>query len=161
MIFLIYVSTGIALIMAIVAFKFRMKETQRPVNAKNIILPPIFMSTGALMFIFPYFRLTGYEFLEAISVGMLFSILLIKTSKFEVKDNQIYMQRSKAFIFILVVLLFVRLIAKLILGTTIEIGVLSGMFFILAFGMIAPWRLVMYFQYKKIKAEYLNNGKPA
>ena len=65
MIFLIYVSTGIALIMAIVAFKFRMKETQRPVNAKNIILPPIFMSTGALMFVFPYFRLTGYEFLEA------------------------------------------------------------------------------------------------
>lgn len=150
---MIYVSTGIALIMAFVAFKFRMKETQRPVNAKNIILPPVFMSTGALMFIFPPFRITGYEFLEAITVGMLFSILLIKTSKFEVKDNQIFMQRSKAFIFILIGLLLVRLIAKIILGTTFEIGVLSGMFFILAFGMIVPWRLVMYLQYKKIKAE--------
>ena len=84
---------------------------------------------------------------------MLFSILLIKTSKFEVKDNQIFMQRSKAFIFILIGLLLIRLIAKIILGTTFEIGVLSGMFFILAFGMIAPWRLVMYLQYKKIKAE--------
>ena len=39
--------------MAIVAFKFRMKETQRPVNVKSIILPPIFMSTGAFMFVFP------------------------------------------------------------------------------------------------------------
>lgn len=161
MIFLIYVSTGIALFMALVAFKFRMKETQRPVNAKNIILPPVFMSTGAMMFVFPYFRVTGYEFLEAVTVGMLFSILLIRTSKFEVKQNQIFMQRSKAFIFILVVLLLVRLIAKLILGTTIEIGQLSGMFFILAFGMILPWRLVMYFQYKKLKEEFIKNGKPA
>lgn len=156
---MIYVSTGIALIMAILAFKFRMQETQRPVNAKNIILPPVFMSTGAFMFFFPLFRITGYEFVEAMTVGMLFSILLIKTSKFEVKNNQIYMQRSKAFIFILVGLLLVRLIAKLILGTTLEIGVLSGMFFILAFSMIVPWRLAMYIQYRKIKAEYICNGK--
>lgn len=161
MIFLIYVSTGIALIMAFVAFKFRMKETKRPVNAKNIILPPIFMSTGALMFVFPYFRVNSYEFMEALTMGMLFSILLIKTSKFEVKENQIYMQRSKAFMFILVGLLIVRLVAKIILGTTLELGVLSGMFFILAFGMIVPWRLVMYFQYKKLKEEYFNNGKMA
>lgn len=158
---MIYISTGIALIMAMVAFKYRMRETKRPVNAKKIILPPIFMSTGALMFIFPFFRITGYEFVEAFIVGMLFSILLIKTSKFEVKDNQIYMKRSKAFIFILVGLLIVRLIAKIILGSTFEIGVLSGMFFILAFGMIAPWRVVMYFQYKKIKDEYFSNGKMA
>lgn len=147
--------------MALVVFKFRLKETQRPVNVKNIILPPIFMSSGALMFVFPPFRITGYEFVEAITVGMLFSILLIKTSKFEVKDNHIYMQRSKAFIFILVGLLIVRLIAKLILGTKLEIGVLSGMFFILAFGMIVPWRLVMYLQYKKIKEKYSSDGELA
>lgn len=161
MIFLIYVSTGIALIMAFIAFKFRLRETQRPVSAKNIILPPIFMSTGALMFIFEPFRITGYEFLEAVTVGILFSIFLIKTSKFEVKNDQIYMQRSKAFIFILVILLLVRLIAKLILGTTIEFGPLSGMFFVLAFGMIAPWRFVMYFQYKKLKEAFINKGRPA
>ena len=99
--------------------------------------------------------------MEAVTVGMLFSILLIKTSKFEVKNNQIYMQRSKAFIFILVGLLIIRLIAKIILGATLNIGVLSGMFFILAFGMIVPWRLVMYLQYKKIKEEYISNGKLA
>jgi membrane protein CcdC involved in cytochrome C biogenesis len=158
---LIYISTGIALIMAFVAFKFRMKETQRPVSAKTIILPPIFMSTGALMFIFPYFRITSYELVEALTVGMLFSILLIKTSKFEVKENQIYMQRSKAFMFILVGLLLVRLVAKIILGATLELGTLSGMFFMLAFGMIVPWRLTMYFQYKKLKEQNVSNGKMA
>lgn len=147
--------------MAMVVFKFRMSETKQPVNAKKILLPPLFMSTGALMFIFPFFRITGSEFVEAFAVGMLFSILLIKTSKFEVKDDQIYMQRSKAFIFILVALLLVRLVAKIILGSTFEIGVLGGMFFILAFGMIAPWRLVMFLQYKKIKEEYLSNREMA
>jgi membrane protein CcdC involved in cytochrome C biogenesis len=147
--------------MAFVAFKFRMKETQRPVSAKTIILPPIFMSTGALMFIFPYFRITSYELVEALTVGMMFSILLIKTSKFEVKENQIYMQRSKAFMFILVGLLLVRLVAKIILGATLELGTLSGMFFMLAFGMIVPWRLTMYFQYKKLKEQNVSNGKMA
>lgn len=161
MIVLIYVSTGIALVMAIIAFKFRIKETQRPVNAKSLILPPVFMSTGAFMFVFPPFRITGYEFLEAVTVGMLFSILLIKTSKFEVKNNQIYMQRSKAFMYILVGILIIRLIAKIILGATLNLGVLSGMFFILAFGMIVPWRLTMYLQYKKIKEEYLSTSKLA
>lgn len=158
---MIFVSTAIAIMMAIVVFKFRMTETKRPVNAKKIILPPIFMSTGASMFLFPAFQLTSYELIEAISVGMLFSILLIKTSKFEVKENQIFLQRSKAFIFILVGLLIVRLIAKIILGRSLNIGVLSGMFFMLAFGMIVPWRIVMYFQYKKIKEEYFNNRKMA
>lgn len=158
---MIFVSTAIAIIMAIVVFKFRMTETKRPVNAKKIILPPLFMSTGASMFLFPVFQITSYELIEALSVGMLFSILLIKTSKFEVKENQIFLQRSKAFIFILVGLLIARLIAKIILGRSLNIGVLSGMFFILAFGMIVPWRVVMYFQYKKIKEEYFNNRKMA
>lgn len=156
---MIYLTTGMAIVMAIVVFKLRMKETERPVNAKKIILPPLFMSTGALMFLFPMFQVTRAELLEALIAGMLFSILLIKTSKFEVRDEQIYIQRSKAFIFILIGLVVIRLVAKLILGSTVEIGVLGGMFFLLAFGMIVPWRVVMLYQYKKVKAAYFNEGK--
>lgn len=156
---MVYITTGIAIVMAIIAFKFRMKETEKPVNAKKIILPPLFMSTGALMFFFPMFQVTRSEFFEALIVGMLFSILLIKTSKFEVRDEQIYIQRSKAFVFILVGLMLIRLVAKLILGSTFEIGVLGGMFFLLAFGMIVPWRVVMLYQYKKVKETYFSEGK--
>ena len=156
---MIYLTTGMAIVMAIVVFKLRMKETERPVNAKKIILPPLFMSTGALMFLFPMFQVTRSELLEALIAGMVFSILLIKTSKFEVRDEQIYIQRSKAFIFILIGLVVIRLVAKLILGSTVEIGVLGGMFFLLAFGMIVPWRVVMLYQYKKVKAAYFNEGK--
>ncbi|MBT2618072.1 MULTISPECIES: CcdC family protein [unclassified Bacillus (in: firmicutes)] len=155
---MIYISTGIAIVMAIGVFILRMKETEKPVNEKKIILPPLFMSTGALMFIFPMFRVTRYELLEALVAGMLFSILLIKTSKFEVRDEKIYILRSKAFIFILIGLMVIRLVAKLMLGSTIEIGVLSGMFFLLAFAMIVPWRIAMLYQYKKVKAASLGGG---
>ena len=68
-----------AVCMAIFAMFIRMKAAQKPASAKKILLPPFFMSTGALMYIFPEFRLTPLEILESVVVGMLFSILLIKT----------------------------------------------------------------------------------
>ena len=61
------------------------------------------------------------------------------------------MKRSKAFLFILLGLLIVRLVGKLLLSNTIDVGELGGMFWILAFGMIVPWRIGMLIKYKKIK----------
>lgn len=150
-------STVGAIGMAIFVTIMRMKAAKRPASAKKIILPPIFMSTGALMFIFPVFRVHFLQIIEALSVGILFSILLIKTSKFEVRGREIFLKRSKAFVFILIGLLIVRVIAKLVLSSTIDFGELSGMFWILAFGMIVPWRVVMYMQFKKLHNE-LHNG---
>lgn len=103
-----------------------------------------------LMFIVPVFRVTFSELLEAVLVGMLFSIVLIKTSRFEIRDNDIYLKRSKAFGFILIGLLLIRVVAKIILSSEIDLGQLSGMFFLLAFGMIVPWRVAMYVQYRKL-----------
>lgn len=142
-----------AVFMGLFVIFVRMKAAKQPTNVKKIILPPIFMSSGALMYFVPEFRLTPMEILEAVVVGMLFSILLIKTSKFEIRDNDIYLKRSKAFIFILVGLLAVRLVLKSILSSTIDVGQLSGMFFLLAFSMIVPWRLAMYMSYKKLYKE--------
>ncbi|PLT32082.1 hypothetical protein CUU64_21180 [Bacillus sp. V5-8f] len=154
---MVYLSSALAILMAIFALFIRMKAAKRPVNAKKIILPPVFMSTGALMFLFPVFRLTAMEVLEAVTVGLLFSILLIKTSNFEIKDDQIFLKRSRAFVIILIGLLIIRIIAKLILSTTIDVGELSGMFFLLAFAMIVPWRVSMFLQYQKLKQSF-NNG---
>lgn len=139
-----------AVLMSIGVLFIRMKASHKPVSAKKIILPPLFMSTGALMFVSPYFRVTGMEIIEASVVGLLFSILLIKTSKFEVRDNNVYLKRSKAFAVILIALLIVRIVAKSILSQQIDVGQLSGMFWILAFGMIVPWRIAMLVQYKKL-----------
>lgn len=144
-------SSIFAILMGVMVLFIRMKAAKKPTNAKKIILPPLFMSTGAFMYVFEQFRITPMEILEATTVGMLFSILLIKTSKFEIRDNDIYLKRSKAFIFILVGLLAVRIVGKLILSTTIEVGQLSGMFWMLAFAMIVPWRIAMYINYKKLQ----------
>jgi membrane protein CcdC involved in cytochrome C biogenesis len=139
-----------AAFMAVFVLFVRLKAANKPTNAKKIVLPPIFMSTGALMYIYPPFRLTPAEIVEAIIVGMLFSILLIKTSKFEIRDNDIYLKRSKAFIFILIGLLILRIVMKSILSATIVYTQLGGMFFLLAYSMILPWRVAMYVDYKKL-----------
>ena len=150
MIKLVYATTGMAIVMAIGVLFIRMKATKKPTNSKKIILPPIFMSTGALMFLHPFFRVTLAETMEALLAGLLFSIFLIKTSNFEVKEQEIYLKRSKAFAYILIGLLVIRITAKLLLSSQIEVGALSGMFWILAFGMIVPWRIAMYIKYKKL-----------
>ncbi|WP_223588278.1 CcdC family protein [Neobacillus bataviensis] len=146
----VVVSSIGAVFMGFFVLFIRMKAANKPTNLKKIILPPFFMSSGALMYLAPQFRLTPMEILEAVIVGMLFSILLIKTSQFEIRDNDIYLKRSKAFIFILVGLLVLRVVLKTILSSTIDIGQLSGMFFLLAFSMIVPWRVAMYRDYKKL-----------
>lgn len=150
---MIIISSVIAAAMAIAVMIVRIKSSDKPASPKKIILPPIFMSTGALMFFIPFFRVTGEEFLEAITLGVIFSIFLIKTSKFEIKNNEIYLKRSKAFVFILIGLLVIRIVMKSILSTTIDYGALSGMFWILAFGMIVPWRIAMFVSYRKLSNE--------
>jgi membrane protein CcdC involved in cytochrome C biogenesis len=149
----IIVSSIIALCMGGMVIFIRLKASNKPVSAKKIILPPIFMSSGLIMFFIPYFRLTFVEVLEAIVVGMVFSTLLIKTSRFEIRENDIFLKRSKAFPFILIGLLLIRLVMKLLLSSTIDVGQLSGMFFLLAFGMIVPWRVAMYVQYRKLAVD--------
>lgn len=136
--------------MAVLVLIIRLKAAKKPASVKKIVLPPIFMSSGAMMYFIPQFRLTPMEILEASAVGMLFSILLIKTSKFEIQGMEIYLKRSKAFVFILIGLLIFRIVMKTILSSTIDYGQLSGMFFLLAFSMIVPWRIAMYIQYKKL-----------
>jgi membrane protein CcdC involved in cytochrome C biogenesis len=146
-------STFFAILMGILIFKFRMRETREPVTLKKIILPPVFMSTGFLMFVMPFFRVPLTEAGEAFLVGMIFSILLIATSKFEIKNNQVFLVRSKAFIFILVGLFAIRLVLKWYIGTTVSYLETSSLFFIVAFGMIMPWRLAMLYLFKKKKSE--------
>ncbi|OFP08644.1 CcdC family protein [Staphylococcus sp. HMSC078B01] len=144
-------SVVFALFMGIVVIFIRMKAQNFPVNEKKIILPPFFMATGALMYVIPYFRLTGTEILESIILGVLFSSVLICTSHFEVHGTEIYMKRSKAFPIILISLLIIRTVIKIFISSKIDPGEIGGMFFLLAFSMIVPWRLAMLYKYKKLK----------
>lgn len=149
--FWLIASTIVAAFMAVGMIFIRMRAAKKPASIKKIILPPLFMSTGALMFIFPVFRVEWSQVIEAMVVGIIFSFFLIRTSKFEVRNGDIYLKPSKAFVGILVALLVFRVVIKLIIGQTIAFGEVSGMFFLLAFGMIMTWRLAMLKQFLKIE----------
>lgn len=151
--YLIIGSTALALFMGTLALIVRSRAAKKPVTTKKIILPPLFMSTGALMFIFEEFRVPPIQVIEALVVGILFSIILIKTTNFQYRNGDIYMKRSKAFLFILFGLLILRLVWKLMLSNTVDVGELGGMFWILAFGMIVPWRIGMLVKFNLLKQE--------
>ncbi|UFU01135.1 cytochrome c biogenesis protein CcdC [Radiobacillus kanasensis] len=144
-------TTVVGAFMAISMIFVRLKASRKPTSALRIILPPLFMSTGALMFLFPVFRVEWTQVLEAFCVGAIFSIFLIRSSQFQIKDKAIYLVPSKQFVFILIGLLIVRILLKLIVGHTISVGETSGMFFLLAFGMIITWRSAMLIKYSKMK----------
>ncbi|MFU0791056.1 CcdC family protein [Cerasibacillus sp. JNUCC 74] len=153
--FWLIASTIGAAIMATAMIFIRLRAAKKPASVKKIILPPFFMSTGALMFLFPVFHISWYQVMEAFSVGIVCSIFLIKTSKFEIRDNAIYLIPSKAFAFILVGLLIFRIIFKLAIGSHISFGEMSGMFFLLAFGMILTWRLAMLYKYLQMEKQLI------
>ncbi|GKV64519.1 MULTISPECIES: CcdC family protein [unclassified Sporosarcina] len=150
-VYLIIGSTVIFLVMTTFVYTMRAKASNKPIQVKKIILPPLFMSTGMLMFLFDEFQVPWTQVLEASLVGLIFSAFLIKTTKFEMKEDGIYLQKSKAFLIILFSLLILRMIGKIVLSNSIDVGELGGMFFILAFSMILPWRIGMLVKYKKLE----------
>ena len=150
---LLLIPIVLAFVMGGIALLVRMKAAKKPASLKKIILPPIFMSTGFLMFLYEPTRPDSLQVAEALAVGMLFSIFLIVTSKFEIRDGHIYLQRSKAFMFILMGLLVIRIAVRAFLGQSINPEELSGMFFLLAYGMILPWRIAMLFSYRRVEKQ--------
>ena len=149
--YLLIGSTIMAVLMGSFVMVIRLRAQKKPVSTKKILIPPFAMSTGALMFIFEEFRVAPLQIAEAAALGLMFSVVLILTSKFEIRDDAVYMKQSKAFPFILVGLLVLRIILKLIFAESFDVGELAGMFFILAFFMILPWRIGMLIKYKKLE----------
>ena len=130
----------------------RLRATNKPTNMKKIIMPPVGMVSGFLMFVVPEFRVPLTWALASFLVGaILFSYPLILTSRFEQKNELIYLKRSNMFIFVIVGLLVLRVILHDVLEQYITVPQSAGLFFILAFGMLLPWRIAMLMQYSKLQ----------
>lgn len=147
-----------AVIMGIAVIFIRKRASKVPLTMRKVVIPPVAMSTGALMYVFPYFRLTSFEIIEAVSVGLVFSIVLILTTKYEERDHELYVKQSKWFPVILVTLLVLRIVYKSILSISISPGEIGGMFFLLAFVMIAMWRASMFFHLNTFNKKQQVNG---
>lgn len=67
------ISIIITLVFGAGIIMIRMKASKRPASVKGIIIPPIMMSTGALMFVIPFSVFRG-DILEAIAMGLCFQL---------------------------------------------------------------------------------------
>jgi membrane protein CcdC involved in cytochrome C biogenesis len=129
---------------AAAVFAWRIRETQRPVSRRSIVLPPLGMSTGLSMFLMPDFRVPWTWALGAFLVGALvLSVPLVRTSRLTRKGDAVVMQRSRAFILILLALVAVRILLRDYVGHLLPPRQTAAVFFLLAFGMIVRWRAWM------------------
>ncbi|WP_400163257.1 CcdC family protein [Brevibacillus sp. TJ4] len=145
----------IPLIMAVGVIFLRMRRARKPVSVKSIILPPFFMATGFAMFLFPGAATSPMYEAIALLLGVLFSIPLIISSRFEVIGQDIYLKPSPLLFIILGGLLVVRIIIKLLINDSFTTIQTAGLFFVLAFGMLVSWRVAMLYNYRQLVKKVL------
>ncbi len=129
---------------AVVVMAWRFKETQTPVTIKKIVIPPLGMSTGLMMFVVPETRVPWWWAAIAIVSGaLLFAYPLMRSSKLTKVGEQVLMQRSRAFLWILLGLLAVRFALRAYIEQTISTPQTGALFFLLALAAIVRWRVAM------------------
>lgn len=153
-------SIAVSLLAGLAIVTLRLRAANKPTTVRKIIIPPLGMATGFLMFAVPQTHIPWSWALGAFAAGaLLFSLPLIQTSKMEWVGEDIYLRRSKAFIYIILGLLVARLLLHDIVERYISVYQTASVFFLLAFGMLVPWRLVMLQRFLKLHQE--RNGTSA
>jgi membrane protein CcdC involved in cytochrome C biogenesis len=130
---------------------WRIRETSRPITARKIVIPPLGMSTGFGMFAYAPARIPLSWGLFAFLAGaLLFAYPLNRSSQLTRNGDVILLRRSKAFLWILLGLVAVRLVARSWVERYVDPLQTGALFFVLAFGMILHWRVRMYLQYREL-----------
>jgi len=139
---------------AIAVMVWRVRESRTAVSAKKIIIPPLGMATGFMMFVVPAFRVpwiwAGAAFLGG-AIGLAYPLL--RTSRLVREAETVMAQRSHAFFAVIILLAGIRVAARGYLDTVLSVQQTAALFFILAFGMILRWRTEMFFQYRALVNE--------
>ncbi len=132
---------------------WRVREARTPVTPRRIVAPPLGMSTGFLMFLAPAARVPWAWASVAFALGALvFSIPLTRTSRLVRTGDVVWMRRSRAFLWILIGLVAVRTALRAYVEHLVSPLQTGALFFVLAFGMIARWRVAMLLEYRRLCA---------
>ena len=130
---------------------WRMREARGAVTLRKIVIPPLGMSTGFCMFLAPQTRVPVPWGLAAFLVGALFlSYPLVHTSRLTRSGEHVLLKRSPAFMVILLALIAVRLLLRSYVEQYVDAIQTGSLVFLLAFGMLLPWRVVMYLRYRAL-----------
>lgn len=139
---------------AAVVMAWRFRESRRPVTTRAIVAPPLGMSTGFLMFLAPAARIPWAWAGAAFALGALvFSVPLARTSRLARVGDTVVMERSKAFLWILLALVAVRFALRAYVEQVVTPIQTGAIFFVLAFGMILRWRTAMLLAYLRLRDE--------
>jgi len=130
----------------------RMRAGKKPATLKKIVIPPLGMATGLAMFAFPVTHIPWLWGVSAFGTGLLiFAFPLIVTTQMERVEEHIFVRRSKAFIGIMITLFLIRLLLHGIVEQYMSIPQTGALFYLLAFGMILPWRFAMLGDFLRLK----------
>ena len=131
---------------------YRIRETTRPVTPRKIVIPPLGMSTGFSMFAYAPARIPALWGITAFAIGALvLSYPLVKTSRLQRRGEVVFLQRSRAFLWIILGLFALRFAARSYVEQHVSTIQTGAIFFVLAFGMVLVWRVKMYLEYRKLE----------
>ena len=132
---------------------WRLRETRRPLSAARILMPPTGMATGFVMFALPAFRVPLAWAGTALALGALvFAWPVLRTTRLVATERGVMLERSRAFLVVLLALVAVRLALRGWVNTVVSGPQTAGLFYLLAFGMIVRWRATMWRDYRALLA---------
>ena len=138
---------------------WRMRESRRPLSIPKIVMPPIGMSTGSAMFLYPPTRVPLSWAIVAMLLGwFVFSYPLIRTTKLKAEPDGIFMERSRLFLWILIGLVAVRLALRSYVEEFISPIQTGSVFYLLALGMVAHWRIDLLGKFKALQTQTGNTA---
>ena len=133
---------------------WRLRESRAPVTVRKLVAPPLGMSTGLSMFAAPAFRVPWAWGAAALLAGALvLAVPLARTSTLVRRGEEIVVQRSRAFLWILLALVAVRFGLRAWVEHHVSPMQTGAILFLLALGMILRWRPAMLIDYRRLPTE--------
>jgi membrane protein CcdC involved in cytochrome C biogenesis len=130
---------------------WRLRETRSAVTLRKIVIPPMGMATGFCMFVVPAFRIPWSWAAIAFLTGLIaLAWPLLLTTRLIRQGDAIMMQRSSAFLGVILALAAIRFFARGYFDKLLTAQQTAGLFFILAFGMILGWRTKMLIDFRRL-----------
>ncbi len=141
----------IAAIAALVLWR-RMRSMYRPIRGSGIrlLIPLLFTLPGFTLLCNPNMNEPAWAFGAAFGLGIVFSIPLIWTTNYEVReDNLIYAQKNWGFIAVFIGILIIRFALRQELSD-MDPQALMTLFMMVAFGYLIPWRVVSFIKFRRL-----------
>ncbi|WEK54426.1 MAG: cytochrome c biogenesis protein CcdC [Candidatus Cohnella colombiensis] len=144
----------IAAIAALVLWR-RTRSMYRPIRGSGIrlLIPLLFMLPAVSLLFNPDVNEPAWSFGAALALGIVFSIPLIWTTNYEVREDKlIYAKKNWGFIVAFLGIVIFRFALRQELSSIDPQGQMA-LFMMVAFGYIIPWRVVSFIKFRRLVSQ--------